>query len=530
MKLSKSSLSFIIVVSIVCLLFSPTISVAKIHHLTILHTADHHGHFAKFSPYANPNVGGMAARSTLVNIVRAEVEEAGGHVLLLSAGDVNIGVPESDLLDAEPDFKLMKMLGYDAMTLGNHEFDNLRDVLMQQREWAGCPFLAANVVKKGTGEFFVEPYIIKEFDGLKVAIFGLTMEETKVLALPGPIADLEVRSVIETAQELVPKLKAEADLVIALTHIGFYETSGAGYRTPGDLKLAKEVPGIDVILGGQSGTVLEEPEIVGNTMIAHAGEFGLYIGRLDLTIDTDAGEIQKHTYRLIPVNLKKRVTYQDNSYYMFVDNGYVEDPAVLEFIQPYLERTDELLAQPVGEALVELVGEKQIIRSQETNLANLVNDAMRAKLGAEIFFCNSGGIRASIKPGPITYRDILTVLPFGNSLVLLDMTGAQIMDVLNYAATIKPGNGGFLHTSGLTWTNNKGIPEDVMIGNAPIELDRMYKVGTHNFLAAGGDGYTMFKDLPQYDTGFVDASVLREYIMKAGKVAPKVEGRLTIIE
>jgi 5'-nucleotidase/UDP-sugar diphosphatase len=155
---------------------------------------------------------------------------------------------------------------------------------------------------------------------------------------------------------------------------------------------------------------------------------------------------------------------------------------------------------------------------------------MRAKTGAEIAFQNGGGIRADIEPGPITYRDILTVMPFGNTLVLLDMTGAQIMEVLDYAVTLETGAGGFLHASGLTWTNKKGIPENVMIGDAPIEFERMYKVVTNNFLAGGGDGYTIFKDLPQYDTGFTDASALREYIMKLGTVAPEVEGQLTIIE
>ena len=122
------------------------------------------------------------------------------------------------------------------------------------------------------------------------------------------------------------------------------------------------------------------------------------------------------------------------------------------------------------------------------------------------------------------------MLPFGNTLVLLDMTGTQIMDVLNYAATTSPGDGGFLHGSGLTWTNRKGLPEDVRVGDAPIEMERMYTVVTDNYLVGGGDGYTMFKDLPYYDTGFTLASSLREYIMKAGKGAPKVEGRLTIIE
>jgi 5'-nucleotidase/UDP-sugar diphosphatase len=523
MKVSKTSLCFMFILFFVCLLCSPTTSIAKVYHLTILHTGGQHGHFAKFSPYANPDVGGMAARSTLVNIVRAEVEQVGGHVLLLSAGNVNFGTPESDLLYAEPDFKLMKMLGYDAMALGNLDFSRPREVLMKQRQWAGFPFLSANIVKEDTGEYFVDPYIIKEFDGLKVAIFGLTLEDTPTASKYGK--DLDARSVIETAKALVPALREKADLVIALTHIGFEES-----RAPGDVQLAKVVPGINVIVGGSSGTAFEEAEIVRDTLIVQAGIYGLYVGRLDLMIDNETDTITNYTYKLIPVNLKKQVTYHDTSYYMYVDKGYVEDPAVLEFIRPYLEQVDELLSQPIGEALVRLDGDTEFIRSQETNLANLITDSMRAKTGAEIAFFNAGGIRASIELGPITYRDILAVLPFGDTLVLLDMTGTQIMDILGHAATIKLGETSFLHVSGMTWTNKKGIPENVMVGDTPIKLDRMYKVVTGDFLAAGGDEYTMFKDAPQYDTGFTDASALREYIMKAGKVAPKVEGRLTIIE
>ena len=143
---------------------------------------------------------------------------------------------------------------------------------------------------------------------------------------------------------------------------------------------------------------------------------------------------------------------------MYVDRGYVEDPAVLEFIQPYLDQVDELLSQPVGETLVKLDGERELVYSQETNLANLVTDAMRAKTGAEIAFYNAGGIRASIEPGSITYRDILTVLPFKDTLVMMDMTGTQIMDVLNDAATSLPGKGGVLHASGLRWTAQKRRP------------------------------------------------------------------------
>ena len=527
MKTSKTYIRSMVLLSLICLLCSPTTGLAKIYQLTILHTNEHKGHLTKFSLPGNPDVGGMAARSTLVNIVRAEVEQAGGFMLLLSAGDVNRGTPESDLLYAEPDFKVMKMLGYDAITLGNLDFNNPREVLMKQREWAGCPFLAADLVKKKTGELLFDPYIIKEFDGLQVAIFGLTLEEVPTDATYAQ--DLGSRNVIEIAQALVPKLKADADIVIALTHIELDQVLTA--REAGNIQLAQAVPGIDVIVGGQTRIALEEPVVIGDTLIVQAGDYGRSVGRLDLTIDSEADTITDYTYTLIPVNLKRQVTYHDKSYYMYVDKGYVEDPAVLEFIQPYLEQTDEILSEPVGETLVKLDGNWDIGTSQETNLGNLVTDAMRSKTGAQIAFCVGGSIRADIEPGPITYRDILLVSPYlDRTLVLLDMTGDQVMEVFRFAAMAKSGTIQFLQVSGLTWTKNKGIPENVRVGDAPIESDRMYKVVTPSDLAAGRKGYTMLKEIPQFDTGFTVPSALREYIKKAGKVAPKVDGRLTIIK
>ncbi len=235
LKMNRTFKLSIFILSLVFLLINPSSIFAKSYQLTILHTNDHHGHFEKFNPYPVSDVGGFAAQSTLVNIVRAEVEKNGGHTLLLSAGDVNTGVPESDMLDAEPDFKIMNLIGYDAMTIGNHEFDKSLDVLRKQQGWAEFPFLAANIVKKNTGELLFDPYIIKEFDGLKVAIFGLTTEETPILVVPDNVKDLEFRSTIETAKALVPKLRKEADLVIALTHLGFYEESGGKYKAPGFL-------------------------------------------------------------------------------------------------------------------------------------------------------------------------------------------------------------------------------------------------------------------------------------------------------
>lgn len=518
----------LVILALISLLVLPAVALAETYKLTILHTNDHHGHF-KSSNYT----GGLAAQSTLVNIVRAEVAEAGGYTLLLSAGDVNMGTPESDMLDAEPDFKVMNLIGYDAMTLGNHEFDKpYKDVLVKQKEWTEFPFLSANIVKKDTGEYLVEPYLMKEFDGLKVAILGLTTEEVPIITTPEFVADLEFKNAIETAQELVPMLREEADVVVALTHLGLKEGGYgyAGYEATSDLELAGAVQGIDVIVGGHSHDVLEQAEVVGDTLVVQAGEWGKYVGRLDLTIDSETNKVTEHTYNLLPVNKTKRVTYNEKNYYMYAGTGYVEDTEIVDALAPYLAQADELLSQPIGEALVRLDGDRELVRSQETNMANLITDAMRSKTGADIAFQNGGGIRSPIEAGTITYRDVLTVQPFGNTLVIIEMTGAQVMEVLAYAAKVEAGQGAFLHASGLAWTNNKGVPENVMVGDGPIDLEKTYTVVTNNFTGAGGDGYGMLKDLPKTDTGFVDADALREYIANAGKVEPKVEGRLTIVK
>lgn len=501
---------------------------AKEFQLTILHTNDHHGHFQKFDPYPVEDVGGLAAQSTLVNIVRAEVENGGGHVLVLSAGDVNTGVPESDLLDAEPDFNLMNMIGYDAMTLGNHEFDNSLNVLMKQKDWARFPFLAANVVMKESGELLVEPYIIKEIDGLKVAVLGLITEDVPTLVLPDNVKDLNFLDVIDTAKKYVPELRNKADLVIALTHIGYYDSDS---ERIGDVQLAKAVPGIDVIVGGHTHTTLDQPVAVGDTLIVQADGYSEKMGRLNLIVDRDTDKVRNHTYELLPVNGKKRVKYNDKNYYQYVGTGFIEDKDILEAMAPYLEGADALLKKPVGTSMVELVGGKSVSRSQETNLGNLITDGMRAKTGADIALQNGGGIRAGIAPGMIAYRDVLSVQPFGNTLTEIMMTGTQIVEVLNMSAA-KVGSGAFLHVSGLKVTYNKtaGKAENVMVGNAPIEIDKTYKVVTNNFVAAGGDGYSTMKLLDKYDTGYVDADATIEYIRTFGEVDPKVEGRITVID
>jgi 5'-nucleotidase / UDP-sugar diphosphatase len=260
--------------------------------LTVLHTNDHHGRFWKNAD----GEYGMAARKTVLDQIRAEVKTAGGHTLLLDGGDVNTGVPESDTQDAEPDFKGMKLLGYDAMTFGNHEFDKPLPVLAKQIAWAGFPVLSANIYQNG--KRFAKPYAIFERGGLKIAVMGLTTDDTNKMVDPANIASIEFRKPAPEAAALMPELKSKAHVVIAATHMGHYTDGNHGVNAEGDVEMARAVKGFDLIVGGHSQNpvcMLAEnvrneayvpggdcqPDRQNGAWIVQAHEWGKYVGRAD---------------------------------------------------------------------------------------------------------------------------------------------------------------------------------------------------------------------------------------------------------
>ena len=237
----------------------------KTLNFTIIHTNDNHG---KFWRNRDGEVG-MAARKVLIDRIRAEVEAEGGKSLVLSAGDINTGVPESDIQQAEPDFIGMNLIGYDAMTVGNHEFDNPLPVLLKQEKWADFPFLSANIFYKDTGKLVFKPWVMKELEDVRVAILGLTTEDTESQVLKENIKDLRFDDAVDTGKVWVPKLIRDdkADIVVALTHMGHYPNAKHGHNAPGDVTLAKEVDGVDIIVGGHSQTKLLRPDIKNSTYI-----------------------------------------------------------------------------------------------------------------------------------------------------------------------------------------------------------------------------------------------------------------------
>jgi len=490
--------------------------------LTILHTNDHHGRF-----WTNADgEGGLAARKTLIDRLRAEVAAAGGHTLLLDGGDVNTGVPESDLQDAEPDFKGMDRLGYDAMAVGNHEFDKPPAVLAKQRQWIGFPMLSANIYG-ADGRRLFEPYRVFERGGYKIAVMGLTTDDTARMVLPDNVAGVQFRKPIDEAAALVPQLRGQADMVIAATHMGHYPDGRHGVNAPGDVEMARAVRGLDLVVGGHSQNpvcMLAEnqrdnayvpgqpcaPDRQNGTWIVQAHEWGKYVGRADFVID--AGQVELVRYQLLPVNLKQRQA--DGSKRPYTE-AIAEDATMRGFLQPFQDAGQGRLTAPVGQADGVLDGDRARVRQQPTNLGTLIARAMMDKTGADLALINSGGVRDSLPAGAITYRDVLKVQPFANTVGLVTLSGAELLDFLGAAAKMTPGAGGFPQTAGLQLRIEGGVVREARVAGQPVDPARRYRLSINNFTAIGGDGYPPLRGHPGYqDTGFNDAEVLRDYIAR----------------
>ncbi|MDE2417662.1 MAG: bifunctional UDP-sugar hydrolase/5'-nucleotidase [Burkholderiales bacterium] len=508
----------------------------KTYALTILHTNDHHGRFWK----NRDGEYGMAARKTVIDAMRQEVAASGGYSLLLDGGDVNTGVPESDLQDAVPDFRGMNLLGYDAMAVGNHEFDKSPFVLNMQRNLARFPMLSANIYRHGERMF--EPYKVFNLGGLRVGVMGLTTEDTRKMVHPDNIRGVEFRNAIEEAARLLPELRSKSDIVIAATHMGHYENGRHGTQAPGDVEMARAVSGIDLVVGGhtqnpacmKAENVLDRAYIPGvdcrpdrqnGTWIVQAHEWGKYVGRADFQYRN--GEFKLIKYALIPINLKKPVKTADGKTSLVTYTPEIpEDKEMLALLKPFQDFGQQKLLVEVGNTDARLEGDRAVVRSQPAALGVLVGQAMMEKTHADFAVMNAGGIRDSLPAGKLSYKDILTVHPFGNTLVTVDLSGTEVLAYLGVAAKMSPGSGAFPQFAGVQVLITGGVVKEARIHGVSIDSAKTYRMAVNNFVAAGGDGYPRLTGHPSYvDTGFVDADILRAYIsahspLKASDYAP----------
>ncbi|MBE0396817.1 bifunctional UDP-sugar hydrolase/5'-nucleotidase [Citrobacter amalonaticus] len=503
----------------------------KTYKITILHTNDHHGHFwrSEYGEY------GLSAQKTLVDGIRREVAAEGGSVLLLSGGDINTGVPESDLQDAEPDFRGMNLIGYDAMAVGNHEFDNPLTVLRQQEKWAKFPFLSANIYQKSTGERLFKPWAIFKRQDLKIAVIGLTTDDTAKIGNPEFFTDIEFRKPAEEAKVVIQELQMneKPDVMIATTHMGHYDNGNHGSNAPGDVEMARSLPegALAMIVGGHSqdpvcmaaenkkqvdyvpGTPCA-PDKQNGIWIVQAHEWGKYVGRADFEFRN--GEMKMVNYQLIPVNLKKKVTWEDGkSEHVLYTPEIAENAQMISLLSPFQNKGKAQLDVKIGAVNDRLEGDRSKVRFVQTNMGHLILAAQMARTGADFGVMSGGGIRDSIDGGDITYKSVLKVQPFGNVVVYADMNGKDVTDYLTAVAQMKPDSGAYPQFARVSFVAKEGKLNDLKINGESVDPAKTYRMATLSFNATGGDGYPRIDNKPGYvNTGFIDAEVLKEYIQK----------------
>jgi 5'-nucleotidase/UDP-sugar diphosphatase len=412
--------------------------------------------------------------------------------------------------------------------MGNHEFDNPRSVLAQQMKEAHFPFLSANIKTKD-GKYLGKPYLIKKYKGFKVAIFGLTSKETATIGDPEFVKNLVFADEVETAKKLLPILRKKADIVIALVHMGIYSDDSTGSR-----RLAKCVPGIDLIIDGHSHTNLSAPLYVGKTPIVQAWQWGMTVGKAVLTIQNK--KIIGLKWESVPINLKSVEKKADGTKeFHFIGTEYKEDETLLKLLKPYADKVDEVLAEVVGKS--EGLFPNQQSRLQETALGDLVCDSMlwRTKnLCVDFAINNGGGIRTSLAEGPVSKRNIYEILPFDNSVVTLSLKGSDLIKLFEYIATIPQGNGAFPQVSeGVQFTINytTGKCENILVHGQPIDPEKTYRIATNSYMAGGGDGYKIFANATdRFDTSAFQRDVLIDYLIQTGgTVKPVIQGRITVV-
>ncbi|EBG4318406.1 bifunctional UDP-sugar hydrolase/5'-nucleotidase [Salmonella enterica] len=503
----------------------------KTYKITILHTNDHHGHFwrSEYGEY------GLAAQKTLVDSIRKEVAQEGGSVLLLSGGDINTGVPESDLQDAEPDFRGMNLIGYDAMAVGNHEFDNPLTVLRQQEKWAKFPFLSANIYQKSTGERLFKPWAIFTRQDIKIAVIGLTTDDTAKIGNPEYFTDIEFRKPAEEAKVVIQELNMneKPDVIIATTHMGHYDNGDHGSNAPGDVEMARSLPAgsLAMIVGGHSqdpvcmasenkkqvnyvpGTPCA-PDKQNGIWIVQAHEWGKYVGRADFEFRN--GEMKMVNYQLIPVNLKKKVTWDNGkSERVLYTPEIAENPQMLSLLTPFQNKGKAQLEVKIGSVNGLLEGDRSKVRFVQTNMGRVILAAQIARTGADFGVMRGGGIRDSIEAGDITYKSVLKVQPFGNIVVYADMSGKEVVDYLTAVAQMKPDSGAYPQFANVSFVAKEGKLTDLKIKGEPVDPAKTYRMATLSFNATGGDGYPRIDNKPGYvNTGFIDAEVLKEFIQQ----------------
>ena len=515
LKITSLTLAVIMIFAGCMSVPAPKRETGKAYSLVVLHTNDHHG-----TIMATGGQAGLAERATFIAGTRA----ANSNVLLLDAGDINTGTALSNMFKGEIDIKAYNMMKYEAVAFGNHEFDGTLELLESQIAQAEFPFLSANV-KRADGSYLGKPYIVKNYDGFRVGVFGLTTLRT--LKIASPDKSLSFGDEIEAAKEMVEtlRIKEKCDIVIAIAHLGLTEEE-KGQTT--STFLAENVDGIDLIIDGHSHSALNEAKFVGTTPIVSANEWGKYVGQG--TFNIVDGKIASFAWKPVAINTKDVVTY-------------TPDPAIAAMIAPYKEKADLTLKEVVAETTAQFEFGDRLSRKKEIALGNMVNDGAMwyvkeiLKKDADFAFTNGGNIRTELPAGKITREQIATVLPFDNWLYLTKMKGSDLISLFEFIASIPQGAGAWAqvseearYTIDYSADIKKGTLKDLTIKGKPVNPEGEYTFVTNDYLMAGGDGYVVLKNnIEAYNTSTTLRDAIIAYAQNKKTLTPATDGRINVI-
>lgn len=460
-------------------------------HIYVLHTNDTHGRVLE----GKYDGMGFAKISTIVHMYRDQAD----NVLVLDAGDAMHGTTLATLVEGESIVQVMNMIGYDAMAAGNHDFNYGYDRLIELNDMADFPILSANTFD-ASGKLILPAYKIFEYNGVKVAVFGLTTSECYYKVHPKNIEGLTFADSVEIAQKMVDELSPMADVIIALTHLGIDEAS-----SDTSIRLANEVSGIDLIVDGHSHSTLPEGLKVNDTLIVQAGSYDKNLGAVDIHMKgKEVVDISAQLYS------KEQVA----------ERGIEEDPEIAALVSDLLEEQNKITSEVIAYTDTVLDGEREHVRTRPTNLSRLITQAMIEATDADCALTNGGGIRASIDVGEITIGEVISVLPFNNTCVVINVTGEELYEAVEQGLKDLPEpSGGYCQLGNITAIYNTfnepgSRVYKLKINGETVDKKATYKLATNDFTAAGGDGYTVFADKPlQAEVGTLDG-VFVEYLKK----------------
>jgi 2',3'-cyclic-nucleotide 2'-phosphodiesterase (5'-nucleotidase family) len=486
----------------------PTPSAAALpdDRIQLLHTDDIHGHLdfeTVKSGTKSFDQGGLAMVAAQVNALRARAPQ---RTLLVDGGDTWQGTFISNSNKGEAVTKAMSLMKYDALTVGNHDFDWGQDVLAQRSREATFPFLATNVVEKATGKLpaYLRPYIVKDLGITKVGILGVTNPDSNTIVKATSVAGLKFGPATQV-QPFLSELQKLADIIVVVAHIGTVDAT----------KLARDVPGIDIIVAAHDHIPVQTARVEGKTTIVDAGAYTQYLGRLEIIVDAVTHKMKDavRAGELVPIAASQNLR---------------PDPEVAAIVDARRAEVDKYTSRVVGTLKSDLDNPRD-----ENGIGNMIGDAFveygkKQGWSTDVAFYNAAGVRAPLKAGPVTYGQLYSVLPFENTIVSVDLTGVQLKEVLEDAS----GRAGRLQIGGGRWvyqfTNPGGQRVlEATIAGAPLDPTRVYHVATIDYLLLGGDGHTWFGKGTNIVYGDIEVDAVAAYMTAHSPLDPKVEGRIT---